>query len=358
MRQAQKEFSSALVTFSGGQDSTTILAWAKNHFDYVEAISFNYGQKHSIELTQGDKICKLLGIKRTLVDISFLKDICDSALTKVNGDVNTGHSRLTYLPASFVPNRNNLLLTLSNTYAQKAGLNHIVTGTCETDYSGYPDCRRLFIDSLENNLFAACNKSKLTLDEIRSIIINCFTFILNRNDIPLLSLNFNNKILKDHFWHLNPTEILQSFKDFFGDIIEQDSNNNIMIIGDHNCSYVFNLIKNTQLFKKKLEQCSDIESYWYKSLNYYVQTYNKHNVTSNKENYFLQIHTPLMYLSKAQTFKMAQEEGALELVLEHSHTCYNGDRSQKFDWGYGCGQCPACKLRAQGFEEYQKLQSK
>lgn len=356
MRQTQKEFSSALVTFSGGQDSTTILAWAKNNFDYVEAISFNYGQKHSVELEQGDKICKLLDIKRTLIDITFLQDICDSALIKADGNVNVNHPRLNYLPASFVPNRNNLLLTLSNTYAQKAGLNHIVTGTCETDYSGYPDCRRLFIDSLENNLFTACNRSKLSLDEIRSIIINCFTFVVNRHDMPLLNLNFKNAFLEEFFWHLKASDIRESFKEFFGDIVETGNTGNIMIIGERNCSYVFNLVKDTELFKHKASINSGSATQIYNCAQFINYTKNnRHNVTPNKNNYFIKIHTPLMYLNKAQTFKLAEEEGALDLVVEHSHTCYNGDRSKKFDWGYGCGECPACKLRAQGFDEYKQF---
>jgi 7-cyano-7-deazaguanine synthase len=111
---------SALVVFSGGQDSTTCLFWAKNRFDYVEAISFFYGQNHSVELEQAKKICQEAGIKQTIIDISFLNQIVDSALTS-KGDVNTAHKRLQHLPASFVPNRNMLFLTLANSYAQKSG---------------------------------------------------------------------------------------------------------------------------------------------------------------------------------------------------------------------------------------------
>lgn len=340
---SSKEFASALVLFSGGQDSTTILAWAKNHFDYVEAISFNYGQKHSIELEQGAKICELLGIKRTLIDISFLQEICDSALTNKEGNVNIKHNRLSDLPASFVPNRNAILLTLANTYAQKIGINHLVTGTCETDYSGYPDCRRLFIDSLENNLFAACSKSKIDLNTIRyifakfKIIKNIDTHLCINLDDPVLS----SEILQPGFAKpLSKEDLIESLKEFFGDVISIDEQQHILSIKKENLSYIYNLLKNTHLYGCDNSAMTELDQN------------NPHNVTKNPKNYFIRIHTPLMHLNKAQTFKMAQDQQALELVIEHSHTCYNGDRSKKFDWGYGCGECPACKLRASGYEQF------
>ncbi len=211
----------AVVIFSGGQDSTTCLGWALNRYDVVEAITFNYGQKHSVELKCAEIICEKAGVKQTVVDISFLGTIVESALTS-NGDVNKINDK--GLPASFVPNRNQLFITLAHAYAQKIGAETLITGTCETDFSGYPDCRQVFIDSIA------------------------------------LSSNLGS-----------------------------DSK--------------------------------------------------------------IKIETPLMYLNKAETFKMAQEEGCLEEVIELSHTCYNGVRDILYDWGYGCNDCPACELRRKGWEE-------
>jgi len=137
----------AVIIFSGGQDSTTCLYWANNHFDDIEAITFNYGQKHSIELECSKKICEKNNIKQTIIDISFLNTIIESALTS-NGNVNKLNSK--GLPDSFVPNRNQLFITLAHSYAQKINAVALITGTCETDFSGYPDCRRIFIDSIED----------------------------------------------------------------------------------------------------------------------------------------------------------------------------------------------------------------
>jgi 7-cyano-7-deazaguanine synthase len=212
----------AVIIFSGGQDSTTCLGWALNRFDVVEAITFNYGQKHSIEIEQSKKICKKLSVKQTLIDISFLDTIVESALT-TNGDVNKLNNK--GLPSSFVPNRNQLFITLAHAYAQKIGFDTLITGVCQTDYSGYPDCRQVFIASVERTT---------------------------------------------------------------------------------------NLGSNSDIF----------------------------------------IETPLMNLTKSQTFKLAQDENCFNLVINDSHTCYNGDRDHKNDWGFGCGECPACKLREKGYNEY------
>jgi len=215
----------ALVVFSGGQDSTTCLGWALKKFEKVHTISFGYGQNHSIELVQAEKIAAKTGVSFKNVDISFFAGLVDSALTTKGADVTERHPRLKNLPASYVPNRNALFLTLAHAYAQLNNCDHLVTGVCETDFSGYPDCRKVFTDAMENAL---------------------------------------------------------------------------------------NLGSETELV----------------------------------------IHTPLMYLNKAQTFKLAEDCGVLDIVLEDSHTCYNGDRSVRHPWGYGCGECPACVLRAKGYEEY------
>jgi len=217
----------AIIIFSGGQDSTTCLYWAmnqKHRFDEVEAITFNYGQKHSIEIEQSKLICEKENIKQTIIDISFLDSIVESALTS-NGDVKKLNEK--GLPASFVPNRNQLFITLAHSYAQKIGATVLIGGMCETDFSGYPDCRQEFIHAIE------------------------------------LATN-----------------------------IGSDEN--------------------------------------------------------------IKIETPLMYLDKAETFKLANWTGHLKEVIELSHTCYNGVREELHEWGYGCGNCPACDLREKGFNEANK----
>ncbi len=219
--------SKAVVVFSGGQDSTTCLYWSKNRFDSIIAISFFYGQKHSRELEQAKKIAQMANIEHHIIDISFFGDIVDSALTH-NGDVTKSHNRLKNLPASFVPNRNAMFLTIAHAFAQKIGAEALVTGVCQTDFSGYPDCRDEFIKTI-------------------------------------------NKALN----------------------IGSDTN--------------------------------------------------------------LKIITPLMWLNKAQTWDLAEKEGCIDIVKTYSYTCYNGSEKMN-DWGYGCGECPACNLRKKGWGEY--VQSK
>lgn len=213
----------SLVIFSGGQDSTTCLAWAKNNYQQVEAVSFFYNQKHSIELEKSEKICKILNVKQYFIDINFFSSIVNSALVS-NENVNKMHQDNQNLPASFVPNRNALFITISHALAQKIKAQDLIVGTCQTDYSGYPDCRREFIDKIEE------------------------------------ALNLG-------------------------------SDSNIKII------------------------------------------------------------TPLMFLTKAETFTFAEANNCLDLVLNHSHTCYNGSQV-KNDWGFGCGDCPACILRKKGFYDF------
>jgi 7-cyano-7-deazaguanine synthase len=216
----------ALVIFSGGLDSTTCLGWAKNRYEEVEAISFIYGQKNEIEIEQAKKIVEKLNVKHTVIDVSFFSQIVDSALTS-NGDVNKEHSRIKELPSSFVPNRNAFFITLSHAYAQKIGAEKIITGVCQTDYSGYPDCRDVFIK-----------------------LIN-------------VSLNIGSQ--------------------------------------------------------------SEIE-----------------------------IITPMMWLTKKETWELAEKENVIDLVKELSHTCYEGS-DKRNEWGRGCGECPACILRYKGYYEYIKL---
>jgi len=219
--------SNALIVFSGGQDSTTCLGWAKSRFSDVETITFDYGQKHRVEIYQAIKIAKALHVNNRVLSIDAFSQLSDSALIDGSLDISSAHRTKPNLPASFVPNRNAIFFTLAHAFAQKQGIEHIIVGINQTDYSGYPDCRQNFIEALE------------------------------------LTLNLGS-----------------------------DSN--------------------------------------------------------------IKFHCPLLHLTKAETFAMSKQEGVLDLVLYESHTCYNGDHNSKNEWGYGCGECPACILRAKGWEEYKK----
>jgi 7-cyano-7-deazaguanine synthase len=214
----------ALVVLSGGQDSITCLGWALTKFRDVRAISFDYGQRHGIELECARKVCEDFGVPLATIDIKALGAMVTTNLVG-EGDVGEAHSHNADLPASFVPCRNATMLTLAHAYAQEIGAQVLVTGVCQTDYSGYPDCRDAFIRKLEDTL---------------------------------------------------------------------------------NTGYLTSI----------------------------------------------RIMTPLMHKTKAETFALAEEVGFLDVVIEESHTCYLGDRDHKHDWGYGCGECPACVLRAKGWAEY------
>ncbi|MFP4332978.1 MAG: 7-cyano-7-deazaguanine synthase QueC [Campylobacterales bacterium] len=217
----------ALVVFSGGQDSTTCLGWALKRFSEIETITFDYGQRHRVEIDQAKLIAQKLGVQNTLFEMDTFAKLSDSALVNKEQDINRPHSANTTLPASYVPNRNALMFTVAHAYAQKIEANHLVTGVCESDYSGYPDCRQEFVQSLERSL----------------------------------------------------------------------------------------------------------------------------NLGSNRD---IEFHYPLMFLDKADTFALAKKEGVLDVVIDMSHTCYNGDRKNLHEWGYGCGDCPACKLRENGWIEYKR----
>ncbi len=209
----------ALVLLSGGQDSTTCLYWAKKKFKEVQAVCFEYGQKHSKEIDCARDIAGKEGIPFHLINLKGL--LGNSALTNHSLDINSKHKDLEHLPASFVPARNALFLTTATTLAFNNGITDIVTGTCETDYSGYPDCRQIFINSLAVTL-------TLALD-------------------------------------------------------------------------------------------TDIR-----------------------------IHTPLMYLDKAQTWKLANDLGCLQKIINYTMTDYNGDETMN-EWGKGKLDNPASELRARGY---------
>ncbi|CAM0071943.1 QueC-like queuosine biosynthesis [Vibrio phage K251 g3] len=221
---------SCVLVFSGGQDSTTCLGVALEHFKHVHCVTFDYGQTHAVELHCARAIVNMYeNVDLTVLPIDTFRTLGDSALIRgaEQKDVNADHNSKTGLPASFVPNRNATFLTLAHAYAQKVGADWLMTGVCETDYSGYPDCRRVFIQALETTL----------------------------------------------------------------------------------------------------------------------------NLGSNST---IKILTPLMNLSKAETFELAEEYGFIDTVLNMSHTCYNGKRDGEHyhEWGHGCGECPACELRAKGWEEF------
>src|SRR6516165_3282732 len=224
----------ALVLFSGGQDSTTCLAWALDRFARVETLGFDYGQRHAIELACRDQLLDgirsvrpdwagKLGESHTLA-IPTLADISDTALTS-DVAITMGADGL---PNTFVPGRNLVFLTFAAALAYRRGIKHIVGGMCETDYSGYPDCRD---------------------DTIKALQV-------------ALNLGMQRRFV---------------------------------------------------------------------------------------------LHTPLMWIDKAATWAMAFDLGGRELVemlVEETHTCYRGERGQRHEWGYGCGTCPACVLRAEGFRKF------
>ncbi|WP_342599842.1 7-cyano-7-deazaguanine synthase QueC [Psychrobacillus sp. FSL H8-0483] len=158
----------AIIVFSGGQDSTTCLFWAKERFGEIEAVTFDYGQRHSLEIECAKEIAKELGIKHHILDMSLLNQLAPNALTREDIAVEDGEEG--ELPSTFVPGRNLLFLSFAGVLASQVGAKHIVTGVCETDFSGYPDCRDIFVKSLNVTL-------NLSMDD---------TFLI---DTPLMWLN-------------------------------------------------------------------------------------------------------------------------------------------------------------------------
>ena len=224
----------ALVLFSGGQDSTTCLAWALDRFDIVETVGFDYGQRHRIELDQRPIVRDRLGGRfgawgdrlgpDHLVDLTALGAIAATAMTREIAIETDAKG----LPNTFVPGRNLLFLTFAAALAHRRGLRHLVGGMCETDFSGYPDCRD---------------------DTIKAVQV-------------ALNLGMAHRFV---------------------------------------------------------------------------------------------IETPLMWIDKAATWRLANTlggEALIELIIDETHTCYLGERGRKHAWGHGCGACPACVLRASGWDSY------
>lgn len=226
--------SAALVLFSGGQDSATCLAWSLTRFERVETIGFDYGQRHQVELEcRGQFIAALRDVFPDwstrlggdhLIALPSLAEISDTALTRETEIEITASG----LPTTFVPGRNLLFFTYAAALGYRRGIHNLVGGMCETDYSGYPDCRQATMVAIQKTL-------TLGMDQ--------------------------------------PFEI----------------------------------------------------------------------------------HTPCMKIDKAATWSLARDLGGdplVALVCEHSHTCYLGERAKRHEWGYGCGDCPACQLRERGWRVY------
>ena len=224
----------ALVLFSGGQDSTTCLAWALAHYTKVETIGFDYGQRHAVELTVRPTVLQKLRAQSAdwdrklgedhMIDLSLIGKISDTALTQ-NVEIAMLENGL---PNTFVPGRNLLFMTVAATVAYRRGLNVLVGGMCETDFSGYPDCRD---------------------DTMKALQV-------------ALNLGMASR---------------------------------------------------------------------------------------------LKVETPLMWIDKRQTWELAQDLGGqalVDLIRDDTHTCYLGQRGTLHDWGYGCGTCPACELRARGYQQF------
>lgn len=137
----------ALVVFSGGQDSTTCLFWAKQQFSHVEAVTFAYGQRHDAEIEVAKEIAAELDVPHHILDLSLLGQLTSNALTRHDLDIDNAD-----VPNTFVDGRNHLFLSFAAVIAKQLGMHHIVTGVCETDFSGYPDCRDQFVKSLNVTL--------------------------------------------------------------------------------------------------------------------------------------------------------------------------------------------------------------
>jgi 7-cyano-7-deazaguanine synthase len=215
--------SSVLCIMSGGLDSTVAMLWAKKNFDSVGAVIFDYGQKNDVEIDCAEKICKKLEVGYKVFTISNLEDIIDSELLVFDGEVNIVDEKGA---RAFVPNRNQLFITLAHAMAQCAGYENLIIGfSGEGRYDLYPDSSKAYLQSITATTNAGSAKQ-------------------------------------------------------------------------------------------------------------------------------INILAPLMELDKADTFKMADDFGELEMVIEDTHTCYNGFRGRRYVWGSGCDECPACQLRKEGYEKY------
>ncbi len=145
--------SKAVVVFSGGQDSTTCLIQAKQHYDHVHCLTFDYGQRHQQEIAIAEKLAKYLEVAaHKILDVKLLNELAISSLTRDHIPVPAFEAASNGLPSTFVPGRNILFMTLASIYAYQVGADTVITGVCETDFSGYPDCRDEFIRALNHSV--------------------------------------------------------------------------------------------------------------------------------------------------------------------------------------------------------------
>lgn len=153
----KKTNSSAIILLSGGQDSTTCLAWALKKFQKIHGITFDYGQRHKVELASAKKIAKICKIPLKIHKTDIFQKFTKNALTNKNIAIKIRKNKL---PTTFVPGRNHIFLSIAAIYAKQLGITNIITGVCQTDYSGYPDCRNGFIKSLEKTINLAFGNTK------------------------------------------------------------------------------------------------------------------------------------------------------------------------------------------------------
>lgn len=210
----------AIVVFSGGQDSTTCLFWAMKHYEEVEAITFYYQQRHDTEVEVAKQIANELDIKHTVIDVSVINDLTVNALTRNDMDIETDSE--TGLPNTFVPGRNILFLTLASIAGYQTKADAIVTGVCETDFSGYPDCRNDFVEQLDKAIMLGLDKrieiktplmwldksqtwalaDKLgRLDYVRQNTITCYNGIKGNGCGECPACHLRNKGLNEYLQH-------------------------------------------------------------------------------------------------------------------------------------------------------------
>jgi len=335
-----KEPEKALVLFSGGQDSTTCLYWAINKFgkENVKTLNIDYKQRHVIETKCAQKIAiEIAKVSYQKFQTTIFQDIGDSALMQT-GNISAEHRGSTNLPASFVPGRNILFLTIAAALAYKHGITNIVTGVCQTDYSGYYDCRQSFIDSMQDVIDLGIYGNEMGAEWLRGFIEGEGSFSRSKHKSGSIYPTFSIQ--------QSELEILKKIQKYFGIgwITKRKLYPNGLAkkqswefrLANQGCIYIKNLMQNNFRTKDKEEKfkkwCNDHKKYFKKNVHKEVR----------KNNF--KIYTPLMYLTKANTIELAKSMPGCMQALAYSHTCYEGKSPP-------CRKCPACKLRAKGFKE-------
>jgi 7-cyano-7-deazaguanine synthase len=206
----------AIVLLSGGQDSTTCLFWALSRFKEVVAIGFNYGQKHLVELHAARTIAKMTGVVFKIFDCKGL--LGGSALTEHGLDVSGVHEKNQNLPASFTAGRNALFLTVAASYGHAHGIQHIITGVCQTDFSGYPDCRQVFITSMQSTMELALD-SPVTIHTPLMYLTKAETWKLARE---LSAVHYDNGTLEGVKYDVVEIVRQMTITDYNGDLTMND----------------------------------------------------------------------------------------------------------------------------------------